>query len=48
MERWDGSVLDINAACADIGQKCLQIPGMHALSDCDTTPYPFEKERSLH
>ena len=27
MERWDGSVLDTNAACADLGQKCLQIPG---------------------
>ena len=27
MERWDGSVLDNCAACADLGQKCLQIPG---------------------
>ena len=25
--------------CADIGQKCLQLLGMHALSGCDTTPY---------
>ena len=23
MERWDGSVLYINAICADLGQKCL-------------------------
>ena len=23
MERWDGSVLDINAICADLGQKHL-------------------------
>ena len=25
MEHWDGSVLDINAICADLGQKCLQL-----------------------
>ena len=23
MERWDGTVLDINATCADLGPKCL-------------------------
>ena len=22
VERWDGSVLDINAICTDLGQKC--------------------------
>ena len=27
----------INAVCADLGQKCMQIPGMHALSDSDAT-----------
>ena len=43
MERWDGSVLDINATCAYLGQKCLQLPGMHALSGCDTTSYPYGK-----
>ena len=43
MERWDGSVLDINATCASLGQKCLQLPGMHALSGCDTTFYPYGK-----
>ena len=25
MERWDGSVIDINANCADLGQKWLQL-----------------------
>ena len=25
MEPWDGSDLDINAICADLGQKCLQL-----------------------
>jgi hypothetical protein len=43
MERWDGTVLDINATCADLGPNCLQLLGMHALSGCDTTSYPFGK-----
>ena len=43
LERWDGSVLDINATCANLGQKCLQLLGMHALSGCDTTSYPYGK-----
>ena len=43
MESWDGSVLDINVTCANLGQKCLQLPGMHALSCCDTTSYPHGK-----
>lgn len=43
MERWDGTVLDVNATCADLGPKCLQLLGMHALSGCDTTSYPYGK-----
>ena len=43
MEHWGGSVLDINATCADLGQKCLQLPGMHAFSGCDTNSYPIGK-----
>ena len=43
MERWDGSVLDINGTCADLGQTCLQLLCMHALSGCDTTSYPYGK-----
>ena len=41
MERWDGPVLDINATCTDLGQKCLQLLGMHAPSGCDTTSYLY-------
>ena len=44
MERWDGSVLDINAICTDLGQKGLQLLCMHALNGCDTTSYPYGKE----
>lgn len=43
MERWDGMILDINATCANLGPKCLQLLGMHALSGCDTTSYPYCK-----
>ena len=43
MERWDGTVLVINATCADLGPQCLQLLGMHAISRCDTTSYPYAK-----
>ena len=43
MEHRDGSVLDINGICTDLGQKCLQLLCMHALSGCDTTSYPYSK-----
>ena len=43
MERWDGSVLDTNATCPDLGQKYLQLPGMLTLSQCVTTSYPCGK-----
>ena len=43
MERWDGTVLDINATCADLGPQCLQLLGMHAISVCGTTSYAYSK-----
>ena len=43
LERWDGSVFDTNAICADLGQKCLQLLCMHALSGCDKTSYPYDE-----
>ena len=43
MERWNGVVIDINATCLLLGSKCLQLPGMHAISGCDTVSYPFNK-----
>ena len=49
MERWDGTILDINATSAHLGSKCLQLLGMHALSGCDTTSYPYmARARSVH
>ena len=43
MERWNGVVIEINAICLLLGSKCLQLPGMHAVSGCDTVSYPFNK-----
>ena len=41
MEHWDGSVLDINATCTSLGQKCLQLQGIP--SHYDTTSYHYRK-----
>ena len=43
MEHWNGVVIDINATCLLLGSKCLQLPGMHVISGCDTVSYPFNK-----
>ena len=39
MEKWDGTVPDIRAAVGKVGDKSGQLPGKHALSDCDTVSY---------
>ena len=39
----DGAVLKINQTCTKLGSKCLQLLGMHALTGCDTTSFPFNK-----
>ena len=46
MERWNGTVLDINATCTELGPKSLQLLGMHALSGCDTTSYLYGKGKT--
>ena len=43
MENWNGRILDINATCIQLGSKCLQLLGLHALTGCDTVSYPFSK-----
>ena len=43
MDKWDGTVLDIHTAVDKLGDKCGQLPGMHALSGCDTVSYPYSK-----
>ena len=36
-------MLDIHATVVKLGDKCGQLPGMHALSICDTVFYPYGK-----
>ena len=36
-------MLDINVTCNHLGNKCVQLLGMHALSGCDTTSHPRGK-----
>ena len=47
MERWDGAIWDINATCAELGLKCLQLLGMHYLTGSDTTSYLYGKGKVL-
>ena len=46
MERWDGSVLSVNATVDQLGEKCKGILSMHVLSGCDTTSYPHGKGKT--
>ena len=39
-----GTVLD---TCSELGPQCLQLLGMHALSGCDTTSYPYSNGRAI-
>ena len=43
MEKWDGMVLGVHATVVKLGDKCGQLPGMDALSGCDTVSYPYGK-----
>ncbi len=43
MERWNVLVIESNATCLLLGSKCLQSPGMHVISGCNTVLYPFHK-----
>ena len=46
MEKWDGTVLNINETYNNLGEKSLQILGMHALSGCDTSSYTCRKGKA--
>ena len=40
MEKWDGTILDVNATVKGLGDKCQGLLGIHALSGCDSVSYP--------
>ena len=46
MGKWDGTVLNINKTCKTLGEKSLQVLGMHALSGCDTSSYTCGKGKA--
>ena len=43
MVRSDGTVLNIYQTCTKLDSKCLQLLGMHVITGCDTTSFPFNK-----
>ena len=43
MEQWGGTVLHINNIVAALGDRSLQLLGMHAVTGCDTVSNPFNK-----
>ena len=48
VERWDGSVLDINTTSADLGQTCLQLSGMHTINSTVVIQLPTLTARKVH
>lgn len=46
MEKWNGTILDINATVRELGDRCEGLLGMHALSGCDTASYPCGKGKT--
>ena len=42
-EKWDHTVLDVNATVAALGVKCRDLLGMYALAGCDTVSFPCGK-----
>ena len=43
MEKWNGSVLDVNATVDGLGRKCEGVLAVHALTGCNTASYPCGK-----
>ena len=46
MEKWDGTILAVNATVRGLGDKCQGILGIHALSGCDSVSYPCGKGKA--
>lgn len=47
MEKWNGTVIDINDTAASLGDKSLQLLRMHAITGCDTVSYPYNKGKII-
>ena len=46
MEKWNGTILDINTTNRGLGDRCQGLLGMHALLGCDTASYPCGKGKT--
>ena len=47
MEKLDVTVLHTNDVVADLGDRSLQLLGIHAVTGCDTGSYPFNKGKLI-
>ena len=43
MKRFDGKTIYVNATAMALGEKCVQLLHMHAITGCDSMSYPFGK-----
>ena len=43
IKRFDGKTIDINASAMALGDTCVQLLPMHAVTGCDSVLYPFGK-----
>ena len=45
MKWFDRKTIDINATAMALGDKCIQLLPMQAITGCDSVSYPFGKTR---
>ena len=43
MKQFDGKTIDINATAMPLGDKCVKLLPMHAITVCDSVSYTFRK-----
>jgi hypothetical protein len=43
LKKMNGKLININEVCRKLGPKCIEVLGLHALTGCDTTSYPYGK-----
>ena len=43
MKRFDAKTIYVNATAMALGDKCVQLLHMHAITGCDSVSYPFGK-----
>ena len=46
MNKFDGTIINVNESSEQLGEKCQDILAPHALTSCDSTSYPFGKGKN--